>query len=64
MPVDWGLARDYAARDGYPEETRVIEAEWRAATDPGLMLRSIRAGSRSASSDFVPSHVVDASIIY
>jgi hypothetical protein len=30
MPMDWGLARDYAARDGYPEEMRVTEAEWQA----------------------------------
>jgi hypothetical protein len=25
MPMDWGLARDYAARDVHPEETRVTE---------------------------------------
>jgi hypothetical protein len=30
MPMDWGLSRDYAASDGYPEEMRVTEAEWLA----------------------------------
>jgi hypothetical protein len=31
MSMDWGLARDYAARDGHTEETRVTEAESGAA---------------------------------
>jgi hypothetical protein len=34
MPMDWGLARDYAARDARLEETHVTEAEWLADTDP------------------------------
>jgi hypothetical protein len=38
MPMDWGLARDYAARDVHKGETPVTEAEWLAATDPGPML--------------------------
>jgi hypothetical protein len=38
MPMDWGLARDYAARDAHTEETLVTEAEWLAATDPQPML--------------------------
>jgi hypothetical protein len=38
MPMDWGLARDYAARDVHGEETRVTEAEWLAETDPQAML--------------------------
>jgi hypothetical protein len=40
MPMDWGLARDYAARDGYPEEIPVTEAEWLGATDPGPNARA------------------------
>jgi hypothetical protein len=38
MPIDWGLARDYAARDVRSEETPVTEVEWLAATDPRPML--------------------------
>jgi hypothetical protein len=30
MPMDWGLARDYAARDDDTEEALVTEAEWLA----------------------------------
>jgi hypothetical protein len=44
MPMDWGLARDYAARDVHPEETHVTEAEWLACTDPIRMLDHL--GSR------------------
>jgi hypothetical protein len=29
MPMDWGLARDYAARDVHADEMPVTEAEWR-----------------------------------
>jgi hypothetical protein len=48
MPMDWGLARDYAARDMHTEETRVTEAEWLAATDPAPMLEHLdsRANDR------------------
>src|SRR6516165_5666864 len=42
MPMDWGLARDYAARDGYLEEMPVTEAEWLATTVPRRMLRFSR----------------------
>jgi hypothetical protein len=28
MPMDWGLAQDYAARDGCLEQIRVTEDEW------------------------------------
>jgi hypothetical protein len=45
MPMDWGLARDYAARDVYTEELPVTEAEWLAATDPRPMLEFFRAKS-------------------
>jgi hypothetical protein len=38
MPMDWGPARDYAARDVQSGETPVTEAEWLAATNPGPML--------------------------
>jgi hypothetical protein len=38
MPMDWGLARDYAARDLHPEEVPVTEAEWIAETDHHLEL--------------------------
>jgi hypothetical protein len=38
MPMDWGLARDYAARDVHVEAMPVTEAEWLAATDPTPML--------------------------
>ena len=38
MPIDWGLAPDYAARDVYTEEMPVTEAEWLAATDPTPLL--------------------------
>jgi hypothetical protein len=38
MPMDWGLARDYAARDGQLGEMPMTEAEWLAATDPRPML--------------------------
>jgi hypothetical protein len=31
MPMDWGLARDYAARDVHAEETPVTEAQWLAS---------------------------------
>jgi hypothetical protein len=37
MPMDWGLARDYAARDVSTEEAPVTEAEWLAAADPRPM---------------------------
>jgi hypothetical protein len=39
--MDWGLARDYAARDVCWKETRVTEAEWLAATDPWTVLNSV-----------------------
>src|SRR6516162_10753187 len=38
MPMDWGLARDYAARDVHVEEAPVTDAEWLAAADPEPML--------------------------
>jgi hypothetical protein len=38
MPMDWGLARDYAPRDVRTEETRVTDAEWQAAHGPTPML--------------------------
>jgi hypothetical protein len=38
MPMDWGLARDYAARDGYPEGMAVTEAEWLACGEPWSLL--------------------------
>jgi hypothetical protein len=41
MPMDWGLARDYAARDVHREEMRVTEAEWLAATDSRPMLEFV-----------------------
>jgi hypothetical protein len=41
--MDWGLARDYAARDLEPEETHVTEAEWLACTDPIRMLDHLGA---------------------
>jgi hypothetical protein len=47
MRMDWGLARDCAARDVYTEETPVTEAEWLAATNPRLMLNFLR-GKASA----------------
>jgi hypothetical protein len=31
--MDWGLARDYAARDVHAGEMSVTETEWLAATD-------------------------------
>jgi hypothetical protein len=34
MPMDWGLARDYAARDGAAEDVPVTEAEWLDAPIP------------------------------
>jgi hypothetical protein len=34
MPMDWGLARDYAAWDVHTEETRVTEAQWLACAEP------------------------------
>jgi hypothetical protein len=37
MPMDWGLSRDYAARDGYREEMPVTEAEWLAATETAVL---------------------------
>jgi hypothetical protein len=37
MPMDWGLARDYAARDGHAEEMPVTETEWLAATEPAAL---------------------------
>jgi hypothetical protein len=46
MPMDWGLARDYAARDGYPEETPLTEAEWLAETDPRTLF--LFRGSRQS----------------
>jgi hypothetical protein len=39
MPMDWGLARDYAARDVHEEEISVTEAEWLAAIDPRPVLQ-------------------------
>jgi hypothetical protein len=42
MPMDWGLARDYAARDVHAEEKPVTEAEWLAATDPVAVLQFLR----------------------
>ena len=33
MPTDWGLARDYAAKDVQTEEMHVTE-EWNTCTDP------------------------------
>jgi hypothetical protein len=47
MPIEFGLARDYAARDVDPEEALVTEAEWLAATNPGAMLNFLR-GKASA----------------
>jgi hypothetical protein len=41
MPVDWGLARDYAARDRYLEGMAVTEAEWLACSDPDPLLRCL-----------------------
>jgi hypothetical protein len=46
MPMDWGLARDYAARDVHSEETPVTEAEWLAATEPQAML--VHLGDRTS----------------
>jgi hypothetical protein len=40
--MDWGLARDYAARDINAEEMPVTEAEWLEATDPTFFLMSPR----------------------
>jgi hypothetical protein len=37
MPMDWGLARDYSARDFHTEEAPVTEAEWLACTDFNLL---------------------------
>jgi hypothetical protein len=34
MPMDWGLARDYAARAVRREEMHVTEADWLACADP------------------------------
>jgi hypothetical protein len=45
MPMDWGLARDYAARDAHAEEMAVTEAEWLAATDPEPMLEYVQEAS-------------------
>jgi hypothetical protein len=42
MPMDWGLARDYAARDVHPEGTLVTEDQWLAATDPEPLLDHLR----------------------
>ena len=42
MPMDWGLARDYAARDVWKEETRVTEAEWLVCDDPYSLLNAPR----------------------
>jgi hypothetical protein len=41
MPMDWGLARDYAAKDVAEEGMTVTEAEWLAADhpDPSLPAR-------------------------
>jgi hypothetical protein len=36
MPMDWGLARDYAARDVHTQEVPVTEAEWLGAPLPPL----------------------------
>jgi hypothetical protein len=38
MPMDWGLVRDYAARDVHAEEMPVTEAEWLNATDMAPMV--------------------------
>jgi hypothetical protein len=42
MPMDWGLARDYAARDVHRDEMSVTEPEWLAATDPEPMLKFLK----------------------
>ena len=41
MPMDWGLARDYAARDVQTEEMHVTE-EWNTCTDPIVMIEFLR----------------------
>jgi hypothetical protein len=43
MPMDWSLERDYAARDGYPEETPVTEAEWLAGCTDAELLGHLRS---------------------
>jgi hypothetical protein len=46
MPMDRGLARDYAARDVHAEEMPVTEAEWLAATEPQAMLQCLGDGAQ------------------
>ena len=45
MPMDWGPARDYAARDVHAEEMAVTEAEWLVSTDPLLVLKCLDDGA-------------------
>jgi hypothetical protein len=47
MPMDRGLAREYAAREMQSEDVAVTEAEWVAASDP----RPIRSFSSFQSAD-------------
>jgi hypothetical protein len=47
--MDWGLARDYAARDGHREGVPVTEAEWLAATDPQAMVEFLCTGANGTS---------------
>jgi hypothetical protein len=43
MPMDWGLARDYAARDGYQQgEMPVTEEDWFLESDPTSLLLFLR----------------------
>jgi hypothetical protein len=42
-----GLARDYAARAGYPKEMPVTEAEWLVCKDPFRMLNHLAVRTRS-----------------
>jgi hypothetical protein len=46
MPMDWGLARDYAAMDVHLEETRVTEAQWLACTDPDPVLQCLPGNAK------------------
>jgi hypothetical protein len=50
MPMDWGLARDYAARDGDFQEMRVTEAEWLACDNPSTLLKHARYRSSARKS--------------
>jgi hypothetical protein len=42
MPMDWGLARDYAARDVHAEEMAVTKAEWLTCDNPEPLLVFLR----------------------